>query len=86
MGRTNPTFRNLLAGIEDRWHPYRRALRRQDQVYFDELFEHAHTHADAAGYFNADTPMHPILFSMLLEHQKQLQELETRLDELDPDA
>lgn len=85
MGRTNPTFRNLLTGIEERWNPYRRALRRHDQAYFDALFEHAHTHADAAGYLNADTPLHPVLVSMLLEHEKQLQELTARLDELDAD-
>lgn len=83
MGRTNPTFRMLLAATEDRWGAYRRALRHQDQPHFDRLFEHAHVHADAAGYLNADDPMIPILLSMLLEHQKRLATLEERLEALE---
>lgn len=81
MGRTNPTFRNLLEATEERWESYRRALRRRDQPHFDRLFEHAHAHADAAGYLNTDDPMYPILVSMLLEHQRRISELEAALDE-----
>lgn len=83
MGRTNPTFRNLLEGIETRWQPYRRALRHQDQPHFDRLFEHASAHADAAGYLNAENPMEPILVSMVLEQEKQLAALEERVAELE---
>lgn len=79
MGRTNPTFRMLLEGEKSRWSDYRRALRRRDKPAFDELFEYADAHADASGYLNADDPMMPILLSMLLEHQKQLNELEEGL-------
>lgn len=69
----------LLEATEDRWQDYRRALRHQDQQRFDALFEHAHAHADAAGYLNADNPMDPILLSMLLEQEKRLTELEAQL-------
>lgn len=79
MGRTNPTFRNLLEAIETRWADYRRALRRRDQPAFDRLFEHAHAHADAAGYLNGPDPMIPVLVSMLLEHEKRLAELDERV-------
>lgn len=75
MGRTNPTFRNVLTALKRRWATYRRALRRQDVPHFDRLFEHADEHADAAGYLNPEEPMHAILLSMLLEHEKQLAEL-----------
>lgn len=71
----------LLEATENRWQEYRRALRARDQPHFDELFEHAHAHADAAGYLNADDPIHPILMSMLLEQEKRLTELEARVDE-----
>lgn len=83
MGRTNPTFRMLLSATADRWGAYRRALRRRDQPHFDRLVEHAHAHADAAGYLNADDPTVPILLSMLLEHQKRLAALEDRIAALE---
>lgn len=79
MGRTNPTFRLLLEGMKSRWNDYRRALRRQDQPHFDQLFEHADAHADAAGYLNAEDPFDPVLLSMLLEHEKRIAELEAQL-------
>lgn len=52
MGRTNPTYRDVLTGIEERWRDFRRALRRRDQVRFDDLFTYARTHADASGLLN----------------------------------
>lgn len=82
MGRTNPTFRDLLRALEHRWDDYRRALRRRDQAHYDALFEHAANHADAAGYLNPSEPMYPILLSMLLEHEKQLAEQQTTIQRL----
>lgn len=78
MGRTNPTFRDLLQGTEERWQPYRRALRRPDQRRFDQLFEDARSHADAASYLNAAEPLFPALVSMLLEQQRRIDTLEMR--------
>jgi len=92
MGRTNPTFRTLLQSVQERWQRYRRALRHDDQAYFDALFEYAHEFADAAGYLNRDTPIVPVLFSITLGQEKRRQELEARVaalearvDELAPD-
>lgn len=73
----------MLEAIQSRWSDYRRALRRHDQPHFDRLFEYADAHADAAGYLNADDPMQPILFSMLLEQQKRLAEQRERLELLE---
>lgn len=83
MGRTNPTFRNVLEAVVTRWGDYRRALRRRDRPHFDRLFEHAAAHADAAGYLNPDDPMAPILVSMLLEHERRLADLEARVEALE---
>jgi hypothetical protein len=79
MGRTNATYRDLLTGIEERWQPYRRALRHRNQPHFDRLFEHARAHADAGGYLNHDEPLFPILVSMLLEQERRIQRLESQL-------
>lgn len=86
MGRTNPTFRNLLEAVKNRWSDYRRALRRRDQPYYDQLFEYADAHADAAGYVNVDDPLDPILVSMLLEQQKRIAELDDRLAHIEEDG
>lgn len=79
MGRTDPTYRDLVSGTEERWAPYRRALRRADEEHFDRLFEHARAHADAGGYLNHRTVEISILVSVALEHQKQLAEFEQQL-------
>lgn len=81
MGRTNPTYRDTLRGIEERWRPYRRALRRRDQPHFDRLFEHGRAHADAASHLNHGEPLFGLLVSALVEQERRLAELEARLDE-----
>ena len=59
MGRTNPTYRDALRAIEERWAEFRRALRRRDQPRFDRLFEYAREHADASGLLNHQNPLLP---------------------------
>ena len=65
MGRTNPTYRDALRAIEERWAEFRRALRRCDQPRFDRLFEYAREHADASGLVNDPGSGDPGLVSVL---------------------
>jgi uncharacterized membrane protein YccC len=81
MGRTNPTYRDLLRAIEDRWQPYRRTLRRADQPRFDRLLVYARDHADAAGTLNHEDRLAPVLVSVALEQERRLDELASHLDE-----
>lgn len=83
MGRTNPTYRLVLRSLEDHWAAYRRALRYDDQPHFDRLFEHARDHADAAGYLNHDDPLAPAFLSIMLEHERHLARLTTRIQDLE---
>jgi uncharacterized protein YceH (UPF0502 family) len=83
MGRTNPTFRDALQAIEDRWAEFRRALRRRDQPRFDQLFTYARTHADASGLLNHQNPLLPVFLSIDLEQERRLDALEERVDELE---
>lgn len=85
MGRTNPTFRDTLRGIRERWADYRRGLRRRDQSRFDALFEYAAEHADASTHLNRVNPMSSVLFSIALEQEARLDELEARIEELETD-
>lgn len=83
MGRTNPTFRDLLTALEGRWGDFRRVLRRRDQPRFDRLFEYARAHADAASYLNHEEPLFPALLGMLLEQERQLDEQADRIERLE---
>ncbi|RLM63294.1 hypothetical protein [Halorubrum sp. Atlit-26R] len=83
MGRTNPTYRDALRGIEERWAEFRRALRRRDQPRFDQLFEYAREHADASGLLNHQNPLLPALFSIDLEQEAKLEDHEERLEALE---
>ena len=75
MGRTNPTYRDSLQRFEDRCGPFRRALRREYKPAFDEVFEHAQQHADAAGYLNSTDPEFALLLSVLVAQQHELRAL-----------
>ncbi|MDS0223739.1 hypothetical protein NDI54_20565 [Haloarcula sp. S1AR25-5A] len=83
MGRTNPTYRDALRAIEERWADFRRALRSRDQPQFDQLFEYARNHADASGLLNHQNPVLPALFSIDLEQEARLDTHEERLDDLE---
>jgi hypothetical protein len=71
--------------MENRWAEYRRGLRRADQQVFDRLFEFARAHADASGLQTPRLVEIPALVSIILEQQKQIDDLEDRLDHLEQD-
>ena len=83
MGHTNPTYRDALRAIEDRWAEFRRALRRRDQPHFDRLFEYAREHADASGLLNHQNPLLSALFSIDLEQEARLDDHDERLAALE---
>ena len=66
MGKTNATYRDTLTAMEQDWNDYRRALRRQHQAPFDELWRHARAYADAGGHQNHGNPMVTALVSICL--------------------
>src|SRR5580704_7808629 len=76
MGRTVPTFRQLIDDAIARWSKFRRALRREDQEYFDRLFRRVRSYTQAATYQASDNPMEAILLSIALDQEKRLDSLE----------
>lgn len=86
MGRTNPTFRDILSSVEDRWQEFRRTLRHRDKPRFDRIFEYARNHADAAGHLNHENRLAPIFVSIDLEQERRIDELEERVAELEADT
>lgn len=79
MGRTEPTFRNLLDRIEAEWRDYRRGLSAREQDAFDGLFQKARAHASASSNVCRVDPLESVLLSMLLEHELELRTLRAQV-------
>lgn len=79
MGRTVPTFVQLVEQTIQRWTKFRRALRREDQEHFDRLFLCVRCYTQAATYQCNDNPMEAILLSIALDQEKRLTALEMLL-------
>jgi len=84
MGRTVPSFRMLLDSIIMELGDFRRALRRRDQEVFDRIMDMAREHASASTVAAAIDPMDIIVLSILIEQQKQIDDLEEDSDALSP--
>ncbi|MBC2746863.1 MAG: hypothetical protein HF975_07635 [ANME-2 cluster archaeon] len=76
MGRTVPSFRMLLDSITMELGDFRRALRRRDQQVFERIMDMAREHASASTVAASIDPMDTIVLSILIEQQKQIDDLE----------
>ena len=83
MGRTVLPYSQVWEAERQRWQKFRRALRREDQVHLDRLFELARLHLQAGVYAASPWPLESLFLSMLLEHQKVMSALEGRLRQLE---
>jgi hypothetical protein len=83
MGRTVLPFSMVLAEQQKRLGQFRRSLRKQDQELFDELFERARLHVQAAVQAACPEPMESIFISVLIEMLKAEKHLQARVDELE---
>jgi hypothetical protein len=54
-------------------------LRREDQEVFDQLFEMARLHVEAGSNAARPWPFETILISMLLEQEKEMDELRKKV-------
>jgi hypothetical protein len=79
MGRTVLPFSQILEQEVQEWRKFRRGLRREDQQFLDRLFEEARLHVQAGVYASRPWPFETILISILLEHEKVLVELKSKL-------
>jgi hypothetical protein len=75
MGRTIPTFRQMIESFGREWIDFRQGLRKEDQELFDALLNHARRRSAAGHNFAHAISFEPIVISILLEHEKQLYEL-----------
>ena len=75
MGRTVPTFRNVVESFGWEWNDFKRALRNIDRDAFEDLMNHARRHAAAGSNMSNPNPFEPVVMSILVEHEKTLRRL-----------
>ena len=83
MGRTVVSIVQAFHQEQESWRKFRRALTRDDRDAFDRLFEHARRHAAEASYVARPTPFEAVVMAVLLEQEKALAEIRSRLDKLE---
>ena len=74
------SFSQVLEQEIQEWKKFRRALRQEDQQFLDRLFEEARLHVEAGVLASRPWPFETILISILLEHEKALVELKSKLN------
>lgn len=79
MGRTVIPFSKVLEQEIQEWRKFRRGLRKEDQEFLDRLFEEARLHVQAGVYASRPWPFETILISILIEHEKALVELRSKV-------
>jgi hypothetical protein len=79
MDWTDLPFSQVLEQEIQEWKKFRWALRKEDQQIFDQLFEKARLHVEAGGNAARLWPFETILISMLLEQEKEMDELREKI-------
>ena len=79
MERLDLPFSEVLEQEVQEWKKFQSALRKEDQQFLDRLFEKARLHVQAGGCASRPWPFETILISMLLEHEKALVELRSKI-------
>ncbi len=82
MGRTVPTFREIIEKKKKKWKKFREALRKREKKAFDEMIEHCRNHTSASSQVKDPDPFRSMLLSILLEHQKDLDSIKREIDEI----
>ncbi len=80
MGRTVPTFTNLIDAELASWSKFRRGLRKDDQEVFDGIFRAAKLHLAENFYAMRAIPFESMMMSIVIEQQKTLQRLEKEVE------
>jgi hypothetical protein len=81
MGKTLPTFSQLIEQERRRWAPFKRALPKEDQAAFDRLFEYVKLHVQAGVMVSRPWRFEAVLMAVVLEQEKRVEEMVRRIEE-----
>lgn len=76
MGRTVPTFTQVIQAEMESWSKFRRGLRKEDQEALDDLFRSARMQLAGSAYAARPIPFESIVMSMLIMQQRMINELQ----------
>ena len=79
MGRTLPTTTQIILDEQQALANFRRALHREEQQIFDELFARARKHVMSINQANHVLPFEAILLSMMVELMHDIVKLQNQL-------
>ena len=82
MGHTVIAYSHTLA---EEFRILKKTLKletKEDKKAFERLFTHAKYHNYAGVYMNHPVPFYTIMFSILLEHEKKISEMDAKLKEI----
>ena len=82
MGKTLPPFSTVIEHERRRWIPFKKALPKADQSRFDRLFDGAKLHIQAGVMVARPWAFKTIVMAIVLEQQKQLEKLQSLLEEI----
>ena len=82
MGRTVPTFTNLIDLELSSWAKFRRGLRKEDQDVFDDIFRAAKLHLAENFYAMRAVPFESMIMSIIIEQQKTIRKLKEEIGQL----
>ncbi|MGA3112615.1 MAG: hypothetical protein ABSE15_11425 [Candidatus Bathyarchaeia archaeon] len=83
MGKTIPSYRMALEDEIGRWKSFRNSLPDEEEKQaFDELMDMCRNHASAGSCACKPIIFEPMAMSILLAQQKEILQLELRLNEL----
>jgi hypothetical protein len=82
MGKPLPPFSQLIEYERRRWAPFKRALPKANQAIFDRLFDCAKLHIQAGVMVARPWAFETIVMAICLEQQKQLEQAQRLLEEL----
>src|SRR5215208_5820341 len=83
MGRTIPSFRNVLAMEKAEWKPFRNALDKSERKEFDDMFDIPRLYLSACSNSVQLVPLHPIIISILFHHYKELTQLLSEVEQIE---
>jgi hypothetical protein len=83
MGRTIPSFRNVLAIEKAEWKPFRNALDKSERKEFDDMFDIPRLYLSACSNSVQLVPLHPIIMSILFHHYKELTEIISDVEQIE---
>lgn len=83
MGKTVPSYRQVLEHEIERWKGFRKGLRGKDAEAFDRMMNACRMFASAGGMATRPILLEAMFMSILLHQEKMLAGIKERLDKLE---